>query len=78
MLRVKGRGKSAPSLGDDDVVEGGMAFAEAGEADFEDHYLVFWGGEEGEGSGWSRYLRRKVQDAKTFALRGRITPQNAR
>ncbi len=27
-----------PGLGDDDVVEGGVAFAEAGEADFEDHY----------------------------------------
>lgn len=33
----EGKGKGAPGLGDDDVVEGGVAFAEAGEADFEDH-----------------------------------------
>lgn len=29
--------KGVPGLRDDDVVEGGVAFAEAGEADFEDH-----------------------------------------
>ena len=42
MLREEGRegrgGKrGAPGLRDDDVVEGSVAFAEAGEADFEDH-----------------------------------------
>ncbi len=37
VLEGGGCGK-LPGLGDDDVVEGGVAFAEAGEADFEDHY----------------------------------------
>lgn len=32
-----GGGGGLPGLRDDDVVEGGVAFAEAGEADFEDH-----------------------------------------
>lgn len=36
----EGKGKGAPGLGDDDVVEGGVAFAEAGKADFEDHCWV--------------------------------------
>lgn len=31
------RESSLPSFCDDDIVEGGVAFAEAGEADFEDH-----------------------------------------
>ena len=36
--RGMGRGGEAvPGFGDNDVVEGGVAFAEAGEADFEDH-----------------------------------------
>lgn len=30
-------GGRVPCLRDDDVVEGGVGFAEAGEADFEDH-----------------------------------------
>ena len=33
-------GETVPGLGDDDVVEGRVGFAEAGEADFDDH----WGG----------------------------------
>ena len=42
-----GRKSALPGLRDDDVVEGGVAFAEAGEADLEDHGLlgesrVFW------------------------------------
>ena len=32
-----GGGGNLPSLRDDDVVEGGVAFAEAGEADFDNH-----------------------------------------
>lgn len=35
-----GKGKGIPGLGDDDVVKGSVAFAEAGEADFEDHCFV--------------------------------------
>jgi len=33
-----------PGLRDDDVVEGGVAFAEAGEADFDDHVRGAWWG----------------------------------
>lgn len=37
--RRRGRGKERiePGLGNDYVVEGGVAFTEAGEADFENH-----------------------------------------
>lgn len=34
---MKGGGLGVPSLRDDDVVKGGVAFAKAGEADFDDH-----------------------------------------
>lgn len=37
-----------PGLRDDDVVEGGVAFSEAGEADFENHCLL---GGDGVGEG---------------------------
>ena len=43
----KGGKRGAPGLRDDDVVEGSVAFAEAGEADFEDHCSF-----EGEGGRW--------------------------
>lgn len=35
--REKGRVSNEPGLGNDYVVEGGVAFTEAGEADFENH-----------------------------------------
>lgn len=45
---VEGRGwgggggwKDGPRVGDDDVVDGGVLFAEAGEADAEDHFGVW-------------------------------------
>lgn len=41
-----GEERGIPGLRDDNVVEGGVAFAEAGEADFEDHGLL---GRVGEG-----------------------------
>lgn len=31
---------NGPSVGDDDIVDGGVLFAEAGEADAEDHFGV--------------------------------------
>ena len=36
-MNEEGRGE-VPSLSDDDVVDGCVALAEAGETDFEDHY----------------------------------------
>ncbi len=33
-------GGAIPCLRNDDVVEGGVAFAEAGEADLDDHYIA--------------------------------------
>lgn len=33
-------GLAIPCLRDNDVVEGGVAFAEAGEADLDDHYIA--------------------------------------
>lgn len=33
--------KDGPRVGDDDVVDGGVLFAEAGEADAEDHFGVW-------------------------------------
>lgn len=42
-------GFAVPGLRDDDVVEGGVAFAEAREADFENHcWFDSWRGEEGD------------------------------
>ena len=43
-------GETVPGLGDDDVVEGRVGFAEAGEADFDDH----WGGLGVGGWEWGR------------------------
>lgn len=47
-----GRG-GVPGLRDDDVVEGGVAFAEAGQADFDDHFrgALRWGMGRGRGDG---------------------------
>lgn len=42
-----GGGSDVPGLRNDDVVEGGIAFTEAGEADFDDHCLVSGGRERG-------------------------------
>lgn len=45
-------GGGVPGLRDDDVVDWGVAFAEAGEADFEDHFFWVRGGSgEGEEGG---------------------------
>ena len=45
MVATGAGGGALPGLGDDDIVEGGVAFAEAGEADFEHHCWV-------GGDGW--------------------------
>lgn len=55
-------------MGDDDVVEGGVAFAEAGEADFEDHCWFIEG--EREGGGCWRFEFWEAVDIATFSFHG--------
>lgn len=53
-----------PCLGDNDVVEGLVAFAEAGEADFHDH-----GGSRGEDGRGGMSIGGMVIDKKSIAVR---------